>query len=73
MKRCDNKLNFGFLIALAIGVLTAFAQAQPSIPTGNPAATIDLATNDGATLVKGEWRYSDTRITERRFQRPRRG
>ena len=27
-------------------------------------ATIDLATKDGVKLVKGEWRYSDTRIIE---------
>jgi gluconolactonase len=70
MKRCDNKLNFGFLITLAISVFTAFAQAQPPIPTGKPAATIDLATNEGAALVKGEWRYSDTRITEVDFKGP---
>jgi gluconolactonase len=29
-----------------------------------PEAAIDLATREGAALVKGEWRYSDTQIVE---------
>jgi gluconolactonase len=33
-----------------------------------PEATIDLATKEGAQLVKGEWRYSDTIIVEVDFK-----
>ncbi len=70
MKSCNKKLNFGFLIALAIGGSVALAQAQPPIPNGKPAATIDLAAREGVTLVNGEWRYSDTKITEVDFNGP---
>jgi gluconolactonase len=38
--------------------------------TGRPAAVIDLASEDGVRLVKGQWRYSDTRIIEVDFPRP---
>jgi gluconolactonase len=34
------------------------------IPGGQPEAAIDLATIDGVRAVKGEWRYSDTKIVE---------
>jgi gluconolactonase len=34
------------------------------IPSGKPEAAIDLATIDGLRAVKGEWRYSDTKIVE---------
>src|SRR5215470_4895666 len=33
-----------------------------------PEATIDLATKEGAQAVKGEWRYSDTKIVEIDFK-----
>src|SRR5882724_6806593 len=33
-----------------------------------PEATIDLATKEGTQLVKGEWRYSDTKIVEVDFK-----
>lgn len=33
-----------------------------------PAATIDLASKEGVRLVKGEWRYSDTKIIEVDFK-----
>lgn len=45
-------------------------QTAPSIPSGKPEATIDLATDEGANLVKGEWRYSDTKIIEVNFKGP---
>ncbi len=35
---------------------------------GKPEATIDLATKAGAQLVRGEWRYSDTKIIEVDFK-----
>jgi hypothetical protein len=35
-----------------------------------PEATIDLATKQGVEAVKGEWRYSDTKIIEVDFKGP---
>src|SRR5262249_55987300 len=46
------------------------AQNTTELPSGRPEATIDLATEQGAKLVKGEWRYSDTRIVETDFRAP---
>ena len=37
------------------------------VPTGDPAATLDLATEVGVKAVAGVWRYSDTRIIETDF------
>jgi gluconolactonase len=39
-------------------------------PSGRPDAVIDLATQDGVQLVKGQWRYSDTKITTVDFRAP---
>ena len=66
MRNNKNKL----MIALIIGAFTTLIHAQPPVPTGKPEAAIDLATNEGATVVKGEWRYSDTKITEVGFKAP---
>src|ERR1700746_3441876 len=33
-------------------------------PYGRPDATIELRTNDGVDLVKGQWRYSDAKIVD---------
>ena len=57
-----------FLSALlsAAGVMLSRAQT----PAGKPDAIIDLATDAGAELVKGQWRYSDTRIVETSFLAP---
>ncbi|HXG94446.1 MAG TPA: SMP-30/gluconolactonase/LRE family protein [Blastocatellia bacterium] len=55
------------LIALMAGLLRADAQ---TLPAGKPDATINLATEEGARLVKGEWRYSDTKIVEVDFRAP---
>ncbi len=51
------------VLILMVGV----AYAAPEAPSGAPAATIDLATKAGVELVKGQWRYSDTRIVESAF------
>lgn len=40
------------------------------ISTGKPAATIDLASPAGVNLIKGDWRYSDTKIVEVDFRGP---
>ena len=54
------------LAALAVAAQLPTKQLLTSadLPAGRPAAMIDLATADGLRSVKGEWRYSDTRIVE---------
>ena len=63
------------LFAAALGLVAVAAMpapgiAEPDIFPGRPRAVVDLATSNGAALVKGEWRYSDTRIVEARFIGP---
>ncbi|HLO00515.1 MAG TPA: SMP-30/gluconolactonase/LRE family protein [Pyrinomonadaceae bacterium] len=53
----------------------AATNGQPSntsadVPAGKPAASINLATPEGVQTVKGEWRYSDTKIVEVDFHKP---
>src|SRR5262245_14741695 len=40
----------------------ALADTNADVPSGKPDAVIDLATREGVDLVKGQWRYSDTKI-----------
>jgi gluconolactonase len=40
------------------------AQITQDAPGGRPAAIVDLATEEGVRLVKGQWRYSDVAIVE---------
>jgi gluconolactonase len=42
--------------------------AQDAHSGRKPEASIDLATKEGVQLVKGQWRYSDTRIVEVNFK-----
>ena len=59
---------------LYVGLSGASASAKSDtaadIPSGKPEATIDLGTTEGVALVKGEWRYSDTKIVEVDFRGP---
>src|SRR6059036_2315898 len=57
--------TFGALVFLAG---RALAETNAEAPTGKPDATIDLATKEGVDLVKGQWRYSDTKIIEVDFK-----
>src|SRR5438067_1060129 len=50
---------FGALVFLAG---RALAETNADAPTGKPDVVIDLATKEGVDLVKGQWRYSDTKI-----------
>ena len=65
-----SKTRLGLLAALIAGVLAALASGQEIVPTAKPDATINLATDEGAKLVKGQWRYSDTKIVEVDFKSP---
>ena len=62
------------IIALATGTLlfssslALTANLDESLAKRKPEATIDLGTREGVQLVKGEWRYSDTKIIEVNFK-----
>jgi gluconolactonase len=59
--------------ALSIGSSAIAAQASLAAydpPEGTPNAVIDLATAEGVRLVKGTWRYSDTKIVQVDFRAP---
>src|SRR5438094_6409267 len=65
--------RFRFALVIAFWVLVflagrGFAETDADAPTGKPDATIDLATKAGVDLVKGQWRYSDTKIIEVDFK-----
>jgi gluconolactonase len=58
------------LILLTSVLINAKAVSRLETPGGKPEASINLATEEGTRLVKGEWRYSDTKIIEVDFKAP---
>lgn len=56
--------------ACALVALTAATMNRAELPTGSPAATIDLATDTGIQSVEGQWRYHDTKIVDVDFRGP---
>ncbi len=59
------KLQLGAMVlALALATVPAAAQITVDAPAGRPAAIVNLASEEGARLLKAEWRYSDARIIE---------
>jgi gluconolactonase len=58
------------ILATYTGVTKAINENASSTPTGRPDASIDIATPEGAAMIKGEWRYSDTKIVEVDFKAP---
>src|SRR6516162_4883093 len=46
----------------------ALAETNADAPNGKPDAVLDLATKEGVNLVKGQWRYSDTKIIQVDFK-----
>lgn len=66
-------LAAGVLVSVLLAALPVPSEAQHTVRRpidGRPDATIDLRTMEGAALVNGQWRYSDTRIVEVDFQGP---
>jgi len=57
-----------WLCLLLLGPAAAFAAAPPAPAPEHAAVVVDLATDEGARLVQGQWRYSDTRIVEVPFR-----
>jgi len=70
MNRTSSRLVLGGAAFCALAALTAATAQRTENPTGAPDATIDLATDVGVKLVKGQWRYSDTKIVEADFRSP---
>ncbi len=70
MKARLSVLSSATLVVLAFLTGASAALTWQNIPAGKPAAAIDLATNEGVWMVKGEWRYSDTKIIEVDFRGP---
>ena len=58
------------LLAFTIRGARASSSEAAGTPAGKPEASIDLATEAGTKLVKGAWRYSDTKIVEVDFRGP---
>lgn len=56
------------LILLSLAWINATAQNNVDILNTRPEAIINLHTEEGVKLVKGEWRYSDTKIIEADFK-----
>src|ERR1043166_1312553 len=79
-RKLTNMLRTAFLVVIAGALYFGLAAkarnaTQPTrtsadVPAGAPAATVDLGTADGVNTVKGQWRYSDTRIVEVNFVGP---
>jgi hypothetical protein len=66
-----SRLRFVALFTFAALVFVAgraFAETNADAPTGKPDAAIDLATKEGVGVVKGQWRYSDTKIIPVNFR-----
>src|SRR5262245_18538810 len=63
--RARNRL--GLILAAVVAAAVAggaAAQTTSDAPSARPAAIINLATEDGLRLVKGQWRYREATIVE---------
>lgn len=58
--------NWGLLTATVLTLITqsAYAQVTGDAPGVRPEAVVDLKTDDGVALVKGQWRYSNVRVVD---------
>jgi gluconolactonase len=68
-------MNIRTLVCIAVGVTqfsagAASAQITADVPAVRPDAIVDLATDEGTALVKGQWRYRDARIVEVEHRSP---
>ena len=70
MNRTSSRLIQGALGVCALAILTAATVERSEVPNGAPAATVNLATDAGVRMVKGQWRYHDTKIVETDFRAP---
>ncbi|MGA7934542.1 MAG: SMP-30/gluconolactonase/LRE family protein [Kovacikia sp.] len=70
MKHRIPFLIFSTLTVLALQAVRAAAQTTSDVPAANPQAVINLATSEGTRLIRGQWRYSDAKITQVGFHSP---
>jgi gluconolactonase len=71
MNASMSRLRFSAIVALGVLIFLAgraLAETNADAPTGKPDTIIDLATKEGVDLVKGQWRYSDTKIIQVDFK-----
>ena len=52
------------IVSLTLGGPAFPAHAKPQVLDQKPNAVIDLMTDEGVALVKGQWRYRDAKIVE---------
>jgi gluconolactonase len=67
----SHQVGIAILLAALLLMAATLAGAQTladSLAKRKPEATIDLSTSQGVQLVKGAWRYSDTKIIEVDFK-----
>ncbi|MBX7174310.1 MAG: SMP-30/gluconolactonase/LRE family protein [Pyrinomonadaceae bacterium] len=57
-----------FITALIFTILFSLTVFTNEVPSGKAEASIDLSTVDGAKMVNGIWKYSDTKIIETDFK-----
>jgi gluconolactonase len=70
MKRQISSLILSTIAVVTLQMLRVTAQVTQDAPAGRPEAIINLAIPEGVQLVKGQWRYSDTKIIETDFRSP---
>ena len=58
------------ILTIVVATLYSGAQRAQDPPVGPADAIIDLATQEGTSLVKGQWRYHDVKIEETDFRGP---
>jgi gluconolactonase len=58
------------VLLVPLSAATAFAQITADAPAVRPDAIVNLATDEGAALVRGQWRYRDARIVEVEHRSP---
>ena len=62
---CGMRILGFIAAAFTVGATVARAgQLTGDVPAGRPDALVNLASADGVRLVKGQWRYSDTKIVQ---------
>ena len=62
--------NIDVMLIFGLASLLAGAEFRNMTPTSRPEASVNLMTNEGASLVQAQWRYSDTKIVEAAFIGP---
>src|SRR6266567_1768575 len=62
--------NIDLMLIFGLASLLAGAELRNMVPASRPEASVNLMTNEGASLVQAQWRYSDTKIVEVDFTGP---